>query len=109
MLLLAFSVVTCVGCSTAVDSSVAQPAATAPASPADQEQAEIAEALAALSEEDRELAVQQKICPVGGGALGSMGTPVKVDMDGTWVFICCDGCEGVLTADPQKYLAKLAK
>ena len=50
---------------------------------------------------------EQKICPVGGGALGSMGTPVKVDVNGKPVFICCEGCEEPLLADPEKHLAKL--
>jgi hypothetical protein len=37
-----------------------------------------------------------------------MGTPKKVDVNGTPVFICCEGCRGSLLAEPDKYLAKLA-
>lgn len=66
----------------------------------------IEENMAKLSEEDRELAMAQKICPVGG-ELGSMGTPMKVDVEGRTVFICCEGCEKPLLEDPAKYLAKL--
>jgi membrane fusion protein, copper/silver efflux system len=48
-------------------------------------------------------------CPVTGKALGSMGAPVRVDLEGTTVWICCSGCEAALRKDPAKYLAKSAK
>jgi Cu(I)/Ag(I) efflux system membrane fusion protein len=64
-------------------------------------------ALAQLSPEDRTLAERQKICPVAGMPLGSMGTPVKVQIDGRTVFLCCKGCEGPLRASPEKYLSEL--
>ncbi len=64
-------------------------------------------ALASLSAEDRALAEEQKVCPVSGQALGSMGTPVKVTVAGREVLLCCQGCEQALRADPEKYLAKL--
>ena len=72
------------------------------------EQRKIDEALAKLSPEDRELAHRQRICPVADYALGSMGTPKKVDVNGTPVFICCDGCRESLLSEPEMYLAKLA-
>ena len=65
-------------------------------------------ALSALTPEDRLLVEQQRICPVAEYRLGSMGTPKKVDVNGTPVFICCDGCRERLLAEPEKYLAKLA-
>lgn len=34
----------------------------------------------------------QKICPVTGGKLGSMGDPVKAKIGQEEVFLCCDGC-----------------
>jgi multidrug efflux pump subunit AcrA (membrane-fusion protein) len=49
----------------------------------------------------------QKICPVTGAKLGSMGDPVAVEVAGRKVWICCEGCEPKLKADPAKYLAKL--
>lgn len=49
--------------------------------------------LAKLSAEDRALAEQQQTCPVSGEALGSMGVPIKLDVDGKAVFICCKACE----------------
>ena len=75
------------------------------------EDARSQEALAALSDlsaEDRTLAEQQRLCPVTNYRLGSMGTPKKVDVEGTPVFICCEGCREALLSEPQKYLAKLA-
>lgn len=68
----------------------------------------IAEAMADLSKEDRELAMAQEICPVAGKPLGSMGTPIKVDVKGQPVFLCCNGCRDSLLKDPDKYLEILA-
>lgn len=63
--------------------------------------------LAKLSPEDRQLAERQKVCPVSGAMLGSMGTPQKVSIQGREVFLCCSGCEAALRKEPKKYLAKL--
>jgi Cu(I)/Ag(I) efflux system membrane fusion protein len=68
---------------------------------------EVVEALAELSPEDRSLAERQKICPVTGELLGSMGAPIKVDVNGKPVFICCEGCKEKLLKKPDEYLAKL--
>jgi len=62
---------------------------------------------AALSDEDRMLVERQRICPVTEAALGSMGTPLALTIEGRKVFICCRGCEGKLRAEPAKYLARL--
>jgi Cu(I)/Ag(I) efflux system membrane fusion protein len=70
--------------------------------------AEILAALSELPEADRALALKQKTCPVAGMPLGSMGPPIKVDVDGRAVFLCCEGCRAGLRADPQKYLDKLS-
>lgn len=48
----------------------------------------------------------QKTCPVTGKALGSMGAPPKVFVDGKPLFVCCKPCSGKLTATPDAYLAK---
>ena len=69
----------------------------------------ITAALAKLAPEDRVLAEKQKICPVSGEPLGSMGAPVKVDVKGHPVFICCDGCREELLAKPDEFLAKINK
>ena len=71
--------------------------------------ADITEALGTLSVADREIVRTQQLCPVADMKLGSMGKPVKVDVNGRSVFICCEGCRERLLAEPQKYLAKLPK
>ena len=48
---------------------------------------------------------RQKLCPVSGKPLGSMGTPVGVDLDGQQVFVCCAGCVSEVKANPAKYVA----
>ena len=35
-----------------------------------------------LPEADRQLAIAQRICPITGAALGSMGVPVKITLRG---------------------------
>jgi Cu(I)/Ag(I) efflux system membrane fusion protein len=57
------------------------------------------EALAKLSPEDRALAEKQKVCPVSGKALGAMGTPYKVTVQGRDVLLCCSGCESKIKAN----------
>ena len=52
-------------------------------------------------------AQQQKFCPVTKQELGSMGEPLAVEVEGRKVWICCEGCETSLKADPKKYLARL--
>jgi hypothetical protein len=63
--------------------------------------------LAKLGTEDRKLAEAQKVCPVTGEPLGEMGTPVKIEVGGQPVFLCCDMCEKKARADPGKTLAKV--
>ncbi|MEO8269885.1 MAG: hypothetical protein ABI557_09195 [Aureliella sp.] len=46
---------------------------------------------------------RQKICPVSGKSLGSMGDPVAVDVNGQRVFVCCGGCVDAVTSNPAKY------
>lgn len=68
---------------------------------------EIEAALAELSPEDRQLAEQQKICPVSKEPLGAMGKPIKVDVDGRTVFVCCAGCVDTVKDNPDEYLQNL--
>jgi Cu(I)/Ag(I) efflux system membrane fusion protein len=53
-------------------------------------------------------AADQKVCPVNGVELGSMGDPIPVKVDGRTIWTCCDGCLPKLKAEPAKYLARLA-
>ena len=74
-----------------------------------EEEKEIAAELAKLPAEDRKLAEEQKVCPVTGEPLGSMGKPIKLTVKDRPVFICCASCEGKIKADPDKYLAKIGQ
>jgi hypothetical protein len=65
--------------------------------------------LGSLSAEDRKLAMTQRICPVTGAPLGSMGKPVKLTVKGRAVFLCCQGCEDAVKDDPDGTLKKLGK
>jgi hypothetical protein len=71
--------------------------------------ANITAAFAKLPAEDKTLAEKQKFCPVSGELLGTMGVPIKIDVKGQPVFICCDGCKEKLLSTPDEYLAKLKK
>ncbi len=62
--------------------------------------------LAALEEGDREGVARQKVCPVTGAALGSMGNPIKVLIDGQPLFLCCKGCVAKVKKDPAAFLPK---
>lgn len=68
------------------------------------------EELAAIEElpaEDRPLAIAQRLCPVTGEPLGSMGVPVKSSVKGRTVFLCCVGCQLEIDSDPDGVLKKL--
>ncbi len=71
------------------------------------EEAEVRAALAKLGAQDRQLAEAQRLCPLTGKPLGSMGTPVKVMLKGHAVFLCCEGCEDQAKGDADQTLAKV--
>ncbi len=78
--------------------------------PISQLDSEIAKALANLNSDDRNLADAQKFCAVmTDNLLGSMGTPVKVDVNGETVFLCCDGCKGKALREADETLTNVAK
>jgi membrane fusion protein, copper/silver efflux system len=64
--------------------------------------------IAQLPEADRKLAIAQRICPVTGAALGSMGVPIKITLRGKPVFLCCKACMGKAKRSPDEMLKKLA-
>jgi len=71
---------------------------------------EITAALGELSTDDRSTALSQKFCAVmTDSLLGSMGTPIKVEIDGKPVFLCCKGCKTKALRDPEATLAAVAK
>jgi Cu(I)/Ag(I) efflux system membrane fusion protein len=57
--------------------------------------------------DDTALIARQKICPVTGKPLGSMGTPVAVVAEGRKVFVCCAGCTDALVQNPGKYRVRI--
>lgn len=64
--------------------------------------------LAQLSETDRPLAEAQGFCAVQTHErLGSMGVPLKLDVQGQPVFVCCKGCEKKALSDPEATLARV--
>lgn len=65
--------------------------------------------LAALSEGDKTGVAEQKVCPVTGASLGSMGDPIKAMVDGRPVYLCCKGCVAKVNNDPETYLAKASQ
>lgn len=103
---------TLIGCSPSLQTD--EPTPGAPVDQVDQVEpvdqaggAEIGDIALLESEADRAAAIRQQICPVSGEPLGSMGKPIKLDVEGREVFICCSGCEDSLREDPEKYFEKL--
>lgn len=91
------------GCSRAPSG---KPSAAQKATETDSEEAGIADSLANLPPEDRQLAQEQKFCAVEHeNRLGAMGTPVKVMLNDQPVFLCCKGCRKKALADPDRTLA----
>ena len=45
-----------------------------------------------VNKRDELKAAAQKICPVSGKELGSMGAPVKVKVGDEEIFLCCQSC-----------------
>jgi hypothetical protein len=86
------------------------PAAEEKAAAKKDPEAKIKAALAKLSDADRKLAEAQRYCPAEpDNRLGSMGTPVKLDVSGKPVFVCCAGCKDAALADPKATLAEVEK
>lgn len=64
--------------------------------------------LAKLSAEDRRLAEEQRYCPIElDSVLGKMGTPIRVEINGQKVFLCCEGCKDEALAHKDRTLAKV--
>lgn len=71
---------------------------------------EIAAERAKLAPADRVLVEAQEWCVVSTDErLGEMGPPLKLDIKGQPVFVCCKGCKKKAEADPDKTLAKVAE
>jgi predicted small secreted protein len=69
---------------------------------------DIAAERAKLSPEDRALVEAQEWCVVQNDErLGSMGPPIKLDIKGQPVFVCCKSCKTKAEKDPEATLAKV--
>jgi hypothetical protein len=69
---------------------------------------EVAAERAKLSPGDRASVEAQEWCVVQTDErLGAMGAPIKLDVKGQTVFVCCKSCKKKAEADPDKTLAKL--
>jgi hypothetical protein len=73
------------------------------------QQARIQEAMAKLPDVDRALAEAQKFCPIHKGRLGLMGKPVRIELEGQVVFLCCSNCTEDAQSDAKKTLAQVAE
>ena len=70
---------------------------------------EVAAERAKLSPDDRALVDAQEWCAVSTDErLGAMGPPLKLDIKGQPVFVCCKGCKRKAEADPEKTLKAVA-
>jgi hypothetical protein len=70
----------------------------------------ISTALAGLSLQDQPIAMAQRYCAVmNKSRLGSMGTPIKFEIKGEPVFVCCAGCKSKALKSPDATLAKVAE
>jgi hypothetical protein len=66
-----------------------------------------AKVLAELPAEERVAIEAQKYCAVANTSLlGSMGAPLKMEIDGNPVYLCCKGCVQKAKSDPAGVLAK---
>jgi Cu(I)/Ag(I) efflux system membrane fusion protein len=52
-------------------------------------------------------AMIQRVCPVTGVPLGSMGVPIKMTLRGKTLFVCCKGCIAKARRSPADTLKKL--
>lgn len=50
---------------------------------------------------------RQKVCPVSGQSLGSMGDPISVTVEDKTIYVCCGHCVAKAKADFANYLRKL--
>ena len=70
----------------------------------------IASSVVPMTEQQRIAAAiaAQRVCPVSGQPLNSMGGPIPVTIGEQVVYVCCAACIDTVKANPSKYLAKLA-
>jgi hypothetical protein len=73
-----------------------------------QELIDVSATLAKLPADERMAIEAQKYCVVANkNLLGSMGAPVKLEIEGKPVYLCCKGCVTKARANPAATLAKV--
>ncbi len=98
------------GCGGSQVATPAKPQPVAPSQGATKPGDEVAAERAKLSPEDRAVVDAQEWCVVSTDErLGAMGPPVKLDIKGRPVFVCCKSCKRKAEADPDKTLATVAE
>ena len=111
--LFAFAAMAFAGCAKPVDQTVAT-TATVPTLPATPDKPiphsdEVTAERNKLSPADRALVDAQEWCVISDEEeLGAMKAPIKLNIGGQPVFICCAGCKRKAEADPEATLAKVA-
>jgi hypothetical protein len=65
--------------------------------------------LAELDQSDQARIARQRVCPVTGAELDSMGGPVKVLVGGQPLYLCCKGCLSKVKNAPEKFLPKASQ
>ena len=93
------------GCTGSSDTGPVAPSkAAAPASD------EVRAVRAKLAPDERALVEAQEWCVVQTDErLGSMGAPIRLDIKGQPVFVCCKSCQRKAELDPDATLAKAAE
>ena len=111
-----FALLFFMGCQQQAEQTSSQPTTEATPAEADGPEssgsgdADIDAAIADLDPVDQAEAKSQRFCAVmTTSRLGSMGTPLKLDVNGQPVFICCAGCKSKATKNPDATLATVAK
>ena len=49
----------------------------------------------------------QKLCPVTGEELGSMGPPIPVTVSGRTIQVCCEACVAAVRRDPAEFFRRV--
>jgi YHS domain-containing protein len=60
-----------------------------------------------VSKVDEPFIAAQKNCPVMEDSLHAMGGPLRVEVEGRAIYICCAGCAKLIIANPKKYFDQL--
>jgi YHS domain-containing protein len=63
---------------------------------------------ATVSEETRQGAVRQRICPPCGMDLSAIEEPCRVEIEGHTFYLCGPGCAEAVKKDPAAAMAKIA-